>query len=496
MTSKRIDAMIALVALTTLLMLVSQRFDAVQAAGAPPTVTLASQPLEVTIGTNQREVMLWEPIVIAYSVRNTGSTPVLFFDGDFLVTKVVGPVGARYGLPLLLRDTPRKPLTGHDIPRKSDYVEILSGQSFETRIGYRMGEGGPLVRTDWGTQVEFRYEVRRTAGDNYYLDGKTRVPVQAWTGELQSNTVTIKLIPGYYLMPKERAIEQAEAFIRANGFTNQPASVSPDQIWLEPNESRRDAEKILQKRRGLLGENAIAVKKTVDTHNMSGWMVLFGYQAPQHQQDSGRVVFVEGRIGSIDLTSSEVDFEAFLREPGAGGEKGFLTQAGAIRLAEYFIRGNGYTDQGDVFPADRITLESIESYNTLEAILASRKGTLESVACLAKYADETATWLVTFRYTNSRDPSHGRAVTMGSHGDNIKMNHQDVILKDGPCAALPTSTPLSRQSRIGRGAGERRGQHSRQYSAPIGSDRREIQPPFGRKPGRRVPAWLSGDGLL
>jgi hypothetical protein len=132
---------------------------------------------------------------------------------------------------------------------------------------------------------------------------------------------------------------------------------------------------------------------------------------------------------------------AFLRQPGAGGEKGILTQAGAIRIAEYFVRGNGYTDQGEVFPAGEITLESIEVYNTLDEIMASRKGTLESAACLAKYADETATWLVAFRYRNSSDPSRGRAVTMDSHGGNIKMNHQDIILKDGPCAALPTSIP-------------------------------------------------------
>jgi hypothetical protein len=152
-------------------------------------------------------------------------------------------------------------------------------------------------------------------------------------------------------------------------------------------------------------------------------------------------VFVEGRIGSIDLVPGEVDFEAFLKEPGASGERGILTQAGAVRLAEYFVRGNGYTDQGGIFPANKITLESIESYTTLDAILASRKGTLESAVCLARYADETATWLVVFRYKNSRDPSHGRAVTMDSHGGNIKMNHQDIILKDEPCAALPASTP-------------------------------------------------------
>jgi hypothetical protein len=186
-------------------------------------------------------------------------------------------------------------LSSYDAPRKSDYVEILPGQSFESRIGYRMGEGGPIVRTDWGTQVEFRYRVRRTVDDNYYLDGKTRVPVQAWTGELQSNAVTVKLIPGYYFMPKERAIEQAEAFMRANGFTNRPASLSPDQIRLEPDESRRDAEKILSAR--LLA--APRGRQTVNTTHHAWLAVLFGYRLPRPGQRSGRVR--GGRIGSIDL---------------------------------------------------------------------------------------------------------------------------------------------------------------------------------------------------
>jgi hypothetical protein len=112
----------------------------------------------------------------------------------------------------------------------------------------------------------------------------------------------------------------------------------------------------------------------------------------------------------------------------------------AVRLAEEFVKINGYTD----IPAekDKIRYESVEFANNLDELLKNRKNTLESraygVSDFGKMTEKG--WTVVFRQKNlnfseemsSREKKFyenaGRAVTMDENFENLVMQHKEFPL--------------------------------------------------------------------
>jgi hypothetical protein len=116
----------------------------------------------------------------------------------------------------------------------------------------------------------------------------------------------------------------------------------------------------------------------------------------------------------------------------------------AVRLAEEFIRRNGYTTA----PADKnnLSYETVEYSDSVDDLLKQRYNTLEAKAYGVFYrgrlGDEKG-WTVIFRYTakvvkeleklpNSKLVSNpkltGRAVTMNGNFQNLLVEHKDFFL--------------------------------------------------------------------
>ena len=108
----------------------------------------------------------------------------------------------------------------------------------------------------------------------------------------------------------------------------------------------------------------------------------------------------------------------------------------AARIAERFIRQNGYTEyKPSAKSAKRLAYESIEWTSSRAAILKFRHNTLQSHAC--GYAKgrkgKEPGWTVVFRFASNgrygQDIRNGRAVTMNPDGGAIRVEHVDAIIK-------------------------------------------------------------------
>jgi hypothetical protein len=101
-----------------------------------------------------------------------------------------------------------------------------------------------------------------------------------------------------------------------------------------------------------------------------------------------------------------------------------VTPAKAVELAEQFIERNGYTEKPPTLP---ISHESLERGGSRERILELRRATLKLPAYGYSCGDSGC--VVIFRYLKP-DPERavGRAVTMNSSGQGLRVEHQDIFL--------------------------------------------------------------------
>lgn len=111
-------------------------------------------------------------------------------------------------------------------------------------------------------------------------------------------------------------------------------------------------------------------------------------------------------------------------------------EAKAIRLAEEFIKRNGYTEA----PAekDKIKFESSEISEDVEKILQSRHNTLEPKAYGISYHTKSGKgWTVVFKYneeymktvTEMDLKDRGKALTMDENFENLEMQYKDFFLE-------------------------------------------------------------------
>ena len=102
----------------------------------------------------------------------------------------------------------------------------------------------------------------------------------------------------------------------------------------------------------------------------------------------------------------------------------------AVRLAERFVRENGYTD---FVPPDasKLVPEGVE-FSGREEWLAERHNTLRPRArgYLKGSRNDPSGWTVGFELVKPlEDGDFGRAVTMDEHGDHVRMQHMGFNLK-------------------------------------------------------------------
>ena len=107
----------------------------------------------------------------------------------------------------------------------------------------------------------------------------------------------------------------------------------------------------------------------------------------------------------------------------------------AVRLAEEFIKINGYTEM----PADKnnLSYESIEYYKNIDELLEQRKNTLKPKAYSLSSDSKNSKngWTIAFLYNKNRRKNYfknknttGRAVTMNENFENLRVEHVDVFL--------------------------------------------------------------------
>lgn len=111
-------------------------------------------------------------------------------------------------------------------------------------------------------------------------------------------------------------------------------------------------------------------------------------------------------------------------------------EAKAIRLAEEFVKRNGYTEVRA--EKDKIAYESEEPSEDINKILQNRYKTLEPKAFGLSYHSKSGDgWTVIFKYneeylktvTEMDLSNRGRAVTMSKNFEEITMQHKDFFLE-------------------------------------------------------------------
>ena len=105
----------------------------------------------------------------------------------------------------------------------------------------------------------------------------------------------------------------------------------------------------------------------------------------------------------------------------------------AVRIAEQFVRENGYTD---FVPKDvsKLEPESIEFSEDEKDWLASRHNTLRPRACGYRKGgrNDPSGWTVGFKRVKPRE-GHldiGQAVTMDEHGEDVTVQHMGFFLRN------------------------------------------------------------------
>jgi hypothetical protein len=139
-----------------------------------------------------------EKIKLTYTIKNTGDSSIYFFDRSFVTAKLEsGKVLYVFPRELIIRADWRE--------CKGDYVLIEPGDKISHTYNYElMSSYDPETGKGFFTfpkTIYFKYEVTRTEADNFYYDfehehieATTKIPIDAWTGTLESNEVKVELV--------------------------------------------------------------------------------------------------------------------------------------------------------------------------------------------------------------------------------------------------------------------------------------------------------------
>jgi len=152
----------------------------------------------VTLKTDTNIVKLEDDIQLTYTIKNTGDSSIYYFDRSFITAKLEdGKTIGILPVELFVRADMRESKSEYvllepedSISHKYSYMKVWSYDP-ETLEGIRILPG----------KIYLKYEVTRTKEENFYYDfenehihATTKIPIDAWTGTLESNEVIVELV--------------------------------------------------------------------------------------------------------------------------------------------------------------------------------------------------------------------------------------------------------------------------------------------------------------
>jgi len=149
------------------------------------------------------------------------------------------------------------------------------------------------------------------------------------------------------------------------------------------------------------------------------------------------VIFLFSLTNCAETSIKEIKTEITNAKSETEQSKIETSEEKAVRLAEEFIKRNGYTDT----PADKDNLahETVEFYDNIDELLEQRKNTLEKKAfgIFFQGKHNEKGWTVAFRYnkkqlkdlSDKEYNSLGRSVTMDENFENLRVEHQSLFLQ-------------------------------------------------------------------
>ena len=158
---------------------------------------LGSQ-IVVTLKADTNIVKLEDDIQLTYTIKNTGDSSIYYFDRSFITAKLEdGKTIGILPVELFVRADMRESKSEYvllepedSISHKYSYMKVWSYDP-ETLEGIRILPG----------KIYLKYEVTRTKEENFYYDfenehihATTKIPIDAWTGTLESNEVIVELV--------------------------------------------------------------------------------------------------------------------------------------------------------------------------------------------------------------------------------------------------------------------------------------------------------------
>ncbi len=164
-----------------------------------------SQNVEVTIASSKNEYSGYtrsteDSIIISYKIKNTGNEPVVFrLTGSYKLNYISEP-GFEWGHCFFMRSAEQETVFDEqnlEERRQDAFITINPGDEFEKRESYRISwlcRGAP-PRSDWTFDITYSRNI--TVEDNYYFIKDSKKFVKAWTGDISSNTIRIKIKNDY-----------------------------------------------------------------------------------------------------------------------------------------------------------------------------------------------------------------------------------------------------------------------------------------------------------
>jgi len=152
----------------------------------------------VTLKADTNIVKLEDDIQLTYTIENVGDSSIYYFDRSFITAKLEdGKTIEVLPVELFVRADMRE--------SKSEYVLLEPEDSISHTYSYRIvwsydPETREAIRILPG-KIYFKYKVTRTKEENFYYDfehehihATTKIPIDAWTGTLESNEVIVELV--------------------------------------------------------------------------------------------------------------------------------------------------------------------------------------------------------------------------------------------------------------------------------------------------------------
>lgn len=169
--------------------------------------------------------------------------------------------------------------------------------------------------------------------------------------------------------------------------------------------------------------------------------------------EAARTRWLAAAQAGVDWVASDeyAEIVAALKEAANSGHRpGDITAAQAVRIAEEWMRANGYTNFLPAHPRDpAIDIAEVLVGADEREILATRRNMVRprALGYWKGWPREAAGWTVGFEPTKSLGPGVGVLVTMGRDGSHVRVEHMGYSLEGITSAAAVVKPPPGRLHR-------------------------------------------------